>query len=66
MSLQIDRKDVKKEQEVRVLNLLDEDFKLDVLKFKIVPVADELEKSFRNEAGSDDAEKRYGCDNVAV
>jgi hypothetical protein len=58
-------KDHKKEQEVRVLNLLDEDFKLDVLTFKIAKISDDLEKSFRNQAGSEEAE-RYGCENVAV
>ena len=64
LSLQIDFQDHKKEQEVRILNLLDEDFKLDVIKFQIVN--DDTKRSFVNHPGSEDDERHFGCSNVKV
>lgn len=64
LSLKIDFSDHKKEQEVRILNLLDEDYKLDVIKFQISN--DDSKKSFVNHPGSEDDERHLGCSDVKV
>jgi hypothetical protein len=50
--------------EVRILNLLDEDFKYDIIKFIIVD--EDTNKSFFNHHGSLEEDKHFGCSEIEV